>query len=68
MMSSGVDSKNNDDFVELPAMTEQEFENTKRDLNQQPKVQYSLDGQPLMQNSSRYIDDHNIERYIDRLR
>jgi hypothetical protein len=68
MMSNGEDSKNNDDFVELPAMSQQEFEKAKRELNQQPKVQYSPDGQPLMKGSSRYIDDHNIELYIDRLR
>lgn len=68
MMSSGDDSKRNDDFVELPAMSQQEFEKAKRDLNEQPKVQYSPDGQPLMQASFRYIDDHDIELYIDRLR
>lgn len=68
MMSSGEDSKNNDDFVELPAMSQQEFEKAKRELNQQPKVQYAPDGQLLMQGGSRYIDDHNIELYIDRLR
>lgn len=68
MMSNGEDSKNNDDFVELPAMSQQEFEKAKRELNQQPKVQYSPDGEPLMQSSIRYIDDHNIELYIDRLR
>lgn len=68
MMSSGEDSKDTDDFVELPAMTQQEFEKIKRDLNQQPKVQYSPDDQPLMQSSARYIDDHNIELYIRRLR
>ncbi len=68
MMSNGEDSKFTDDFVVLPAMSQQEFEKAKRELNQQPKVQYSPDGQPLMQGSSRYIDDHNIELYIDRLR
>lgn len=68
MMSSGEDSKNSDDFVELPAMSQQEFEKTKRELNQQPKVQNSPDGEPLMQSSIRYIDDHDIELYIDRLR
>ena len=68
MMSNGENSKNNDDFVELPAMSQQEFEKAKRNLNQQPKFQYSPDGQPLMQSSTRYIDDHNIELYIDRLR
>ena len=68
MMSSGADSKNDDEFVELPAMSQQEFEKAKRDLNEQPKVQYSPDGQPLMQSSFRYIDDHDIELYIDRLR
>ena len=68
MMSNREDSKNNEDFVELPALTEQEFQKTKRELNQQPKVQYTPDGEPLMQSSIRYIDDHNIELYIDRLR
>ncbi len=68
MMSSGDESKKNDDFVELPAMSQQEFEKAKRYLNEQPKVQYSPDGQPLMQGSFRYIDDHDIELYIDRLR
>jgi triacylglycerol lipase len=68
MMSSGEDSKDNDDFVELPAMSQQEFEKAKRDLNELPQIQYSPDGQPLMQGNSRYIDDHDIELYIDRLR
>lgn len=68
MMSSGHESKNEDDFVEIPAMSQQEFEEAKRDLNEQPKVQYSPDGQPLMQSNFRYIDDHDIELYIDRLR
>lgn len=68
MMSNGEDSKNTDVFVDLPALSEQQFQKTKRQLNQQPKVQYSPEGQPLMQGSSRYIDDHNIELYIDRLR
>ncbi len=36
MMSTGEDSKNNEDFVELPAMSQQEFEKAKRDLNEQP--------------------------------
>lgn len=67
VMSSGKDS-NDDDFVELPAMSQQEFEKAKRELRQPPKVQSSPDGQPLIQGSSRYIDDHNIELYIDRLR
>lgn len=68
MMSNGEDSKNNDEFVELPAMSQHEFEKAKRELNQPPKVQYSPEGQPLMLGSSRYIDDHDIELYIDRLR
>lgn len=68
MMSNGEDTKATDDFIELPALSEQEFQKFKRDLNQQPKVQYSPDGQPLMQGSVRYIDDHDIELYIDRLR
>lgn len=68
MMSSGNDSTNNDDFFELPAMSQQEFERVKREMNEQPQVQYSPDGQPLMQSSFRYIDDHYIELYIDRLR
>ncbi len=68
MVSSGDDSKDDDDFIELPAMSQQEFEKAKRDLKKQPKVQYSPDGQPLMQGSSRYIDDHDIELYIERLR
>ena len=57
-----------DEFVELPAMTESEFQKVKSDLNQHPKVQYAPDGQLLMQGNSRYIEDHNIELYIDRLR
>lgn len=68
MLSSGGDSKNNDEYVELSAMSQQEFEKAKRDLNGQPKVYYSPDDQPLMLGSSRYIDDHDIELYIDRLR
>lgn len=68
IMSSGADSKNDDEFVELPAMSQQEFEKAKRGLNEQPKVQHSPGGQPLMQSSFRYIDDHDIELYIDRLR
>ncbi len=68
MTSSGDDSKSDDEFVELPAMSQQEFEKAKRDLNQPPKVQFSPDGQPLMQSNLRYIDDHDIELYIDRLR
>lgn len=53
MMSSSDDSKNDDDFVELPAISPQEFEKAKRDLNEQPKVYYSTDGQPLMLGNSR---------------
>ncbi|MBL8869602.1 MAG: lipase family protein [Planctomycetaceae bacterium] len=68
MMSSGDYSENDDEFVELPAMSQQEFEKAKRALNEQPNVQYSPDGQPLTQSSFRYIDDHDIELYIDRLR
>lgn len=40
MMSNGEDSKFTDDFVVLPAMSQQEFEKAKRELNQQPKVRY----------------------------
>ncbi len=68
MMSNGEEPMFTDDFVELPAMSQQEFDTAKRKFNQQPKVQNSPDGQPLMQGSSRYIDDHDIERYINRLR
>lgn len=68
MMSSDDGSTNNDDFFELPAMSQQEYEKVKREMNEQPKVMLSPDGQPLMQSSFRYIDDHDIELYIDRLR
>jgi hypothetical protein len=67
MMSSGDDSKNGNEFVELPALSQREFDKAKRNLNEQPKV-HSPDGELLMQGSSRYIDDHDIELYIERLR
>ncbi len=68
MMTAGDESKSEDEYVELPALSEQELQATKQTLSEQPKMQYSPDGQPLMQGNSPYIADHNIELYIDRLR
>jgi len=56
-----------EDYFEIPAMTQEEFEQMKKDMMPQ-EVRYSSDGEVVMQGRLSLINDHNIEFYIERLR
>jgi hypothetical protein len=62
-----VQELNDEDYFEIPAMSQEEFEQMKRDMMPQ-EVRYSPDGEPLMQGRLSLINDHNIDLYIERLK
>lgn len=62
-----VQESKDEDYFEIPAMSQEEFEQMKRDMMPQ-EVRYSPDGEPLLQGRIRLIDDHNIDLYIERLK
>jgi triacylglycerol lipase len=57
-----------DEFVEIPEMTEEEFEQSKQEMRSPRTVEYTPDGVPLMQSRLVLISDHDIEIYIERLK
>jgi hypothetical protein len=57
-----------DEFVEIPEMTEKEFEQSKLDMQLPGNVRFTPDGEPMMQGRFSLIDDHDIAIYIDRLK
>lgn len=56
-----------EDYFEIPAMSQEEFEQMKRDMMPQ-EVGYSSNGEPLMQGRFSLVDDHAIEIYIEKLK
>jgi len=64
----GVEALSEDEFVEIPEMTEEEFEQSKLDMQLPGNVQFTPDGEPLMQRRFSLVDDHDIAIYIDRLK
>jgi hypothetical protein len=62
-----VQELKDEDYFEIPAMSQEEFEQMKRDMMPQ-EVRYSPDGEPLMQGRLSLINDHNIDLYIERLK
>ena len=64
----GGEALSEDEFVEIPEMTEEEFEQSKLDMQLPGNAQFTPDGEPLMQRRFSLIDDHDIAIYIDRLK
>jgi pimeloyl-ACP methyl ester carboxylesterase len=64
----GGEALSEDEFVEIPEMTEEEFEQSKLDMQLPGNVQFKPDGEPLMQRRFSLVDDHDIAIYIDRLK
>jgi len=64
----GGEALSEDEFVEIPEMTEEEFEQSKLDMQLPGNVQFTPDGEPLMQRRFSLVDDHDIAIYIDRLK
>lgn len=64
----GGEALSEDEFVEIPEMTEEEFEQSKLDMQLPGNAQFTPDGEPLMQRRFSMIDDHDIAFYIDRLK
>jgi triacylglycerol lipase len=70
-MRSGAESTemlSQDDFVEIPEMTEEEFEQSKREMLSPRSSPFSPDEKALMQARLALISDHDIQFYIDRLK
>ena len=64
----GGEALSEDEFVEIPEMTEEEFEQSKLDMQLPGNTQFTPDGEPLMQRRFSLVDDHDIAIYIDRLK
>jgi hypothetical protein len=62
-----VQELKDEDYSEIPAMSQDEFEQMKRDMMPQ-EVRHSPDGEPLLQGRLSLIDDHDIDLYIERLK
>jgi len=62
-----VQELKDEDYFEIPAMSQEEFEQMKRDMMPQ-EVRYTPDGEPLLQGRLSLIDDHDINLYIERLK
>jgi hypothetical protein len=62
-----VQELKDEDYFEIPAMSQEEFEQMKRDMMPQ-EVRHSPDGEPLLQGRLSLIDDHDINLYIERLK
>jgi hypothetical protein len=56
-----------DDFIEIPELTEEEFEQSKREMLSPRNAPFSPDEKPLMQARFALIGDHDIQAYLDRL-
>ena len=56
-----------DDFIEIPELTEEEFEQSKREMLSPRNAPFSPDEKPLMQARFALIRDHDIQAYLDRL-
>ena len=70
-MRSGAESTEmlpQDDFVEIPEMTEEEFEQSKREMLSPRSSPFSPDEKALMKARLALISDHDIQIYIDRLK
>ena len=62
-----VQELKDEDYFEIPAMSQEEFEQMKKDMMPQ-EVRYSQDGEVVMQGRLSLISDHDIELYIERLK
>jgi hypothetical protein len=67
-LNQNSEALSEDEFVEIPEMTEEEFEQSKLDMQLPGNVQFKPDGEPLMQRRFSLVDDHDIAIYIDRLK
>lgn len=66
--AESTETLSQDDFVEIPEMTEKEFEQSKREMLAPRNAQFSPDEKALMQARLALISDHDIQLYIDRLK
>lgn len=64
----GVEAVSEDEFVEIPDLSEEEFEQSKRDMLSPRNVQFGPDGEPLVQGRFSLLSDHDIQIYVDRLK
>jgi triacylglycerol lipase len=62
-----VEEIQDEDYFELPAMSEEEFEQMKRKMKPRD-MQNSSEGEKVMLSRLRLITDHDIEQYIERLK